>query len=113
MNKAQTKAVEAIKARIVAMKSHGGADKYEFKTFETSDPADTALVFLVTEYGNIGDENDMRSLMCRDRRHFAIGKRGGVKLLSLDTNLKSSNPKNVRGVFNAVNYYHPEAKAAR
>ena len=52
----------------------------------------------------------MAGLVCRDRRHFMVGHAGGVQLLSLDTNLRSSYPKRVRGVFKTVNYYHPPRK---
>ena len=70
MNPKQQGTIERIKTAIVEMKSCGKPDKYEFKQFKIVD--DGKLVFLVTEYGMIGDEGTMASLMVRDRRMFMI-----------------------------------------
>jgi hypothetical protein len=110
MTPAQQKALDRIKAEIVRQKSNGKPETSEFKKFEVTDGADTPLVFLVTEYGMKGDEGTMAALMCRDYRHFMIGKRGGVELLSLVSNLRSSYPKRVRGAWAAVTYWHPPKK---
>lgn len=112
MTKAQQKAIDAIKADIVRLKSHGRPDEHEFKKFVITESQGTRLVFLIAEYGLIGDEADGRRLLFRDRRHFAIGARGGVKLLSLSANLRSTSPTRVRGVFASVNYWHPRRKEA-
>jgi hypothetical protein len=70
----------------------------------------TGLVFVVSEYGMIGDEGTAASMMCRDYRHFAIGSRGGVKLITFAGNLRTTSPKNVTGIFKSVIYYHPQRK---
>jgi hypothetical protein len=106
VNKAQAKTVEALRAALVRHKSNGEPEKHEFKTFEVSNGEHSALVFVTAEYGMKNDEGTMAALICRDNRHFMIGKRGGVKLLSLSANLKMSTPKNVRGVFQSVIYWH-------
>lgn len=108
----QTEAIEKIKNQIVAKKSNGYPEECEFKTFDVKVLIPNRLISLVVEYGRKGDEGTYASLMCRDRRHFMIRKRGGIELVTLDANLQSSYPKGIKGLFKAVNYWHPPKKKA-
>ena len=110
MTARQAKAIEQIKNRIVATKSHGHPEENEFKTFNVEVLTPNRLVSLVTEYGNKNDAGTYASLMCRDRRHFMIRARGGIELVTFDANLQSSYPKGVKGLFKTVNYWHPKKK---
>jgi hypothetical protein len=112
MTPQQTRAIERIKAMIVAKHAHGGAGAHEFKRFEIDDNGG-ALVFLTTEYGPKCDEGSLAALVCRDRRLFAIGRRGGVRLLMLDGNLRSTSPANVRGLVDSVTYWHSPKRERR
>lgn len=104
MTPRQQNSIERIKAQIIRQKSLGHPEEHEFKKFEITD-SDTSLVFLITEYGNIGDENDLRSLMCRDCRQFAIGRKGGITLISNHAFGRNHGMLKVKGLFNSVNHY--------
>ena len=54
---------------------HKAGEIKEFTTEET----DCGGVWVYFEVGDTGDENDLRSLFCRESGHFIIGKRGGIK----------------------------------
>lgn len=74
-------------------------DKYkadEVKKFELAHFPGGSTTFMVIDIGLIGDEGTMASVFCRDYRHIAISKRGGLKLL---------NPKvkrNAEGRWNVI-----------
>lgn len=105
MTPAQERTIERLKERIIESKSCGKPELYEFKEISIKD-ADYFVSF-VTEYGRKSDEGTVAAIMCRDRRHFIIGTKGGVKLVGLSANMKSSTPpKTIRGVFKCVNFYH-------
>lgn len=115
MNAKQERAIEAIRKEIVRRQSNGPPEACEFKTWKVTEDPDTDLVFLVSEYGSKTDEGTMASLICRDYRHFKIGPSGGVKLISLSTNLRTSDPgrDEGHGIFNACNWYHKPKKETK
>lgn len=105
MTPRQQKTIDQLKKQIIDSKSCGKPELYEFKeiTVKESD----YFVSFVTEYGRKNDEGTVAAIMCRDRRHFIIGLKGGVKLVGLSANMHSSTPPStVRGVFKCVNFYH-------
>lgn len=77
MTKRQEWAIERIRREAEKHLFHG-KDKtaYEFKEFEARDyDSFVSLSFVV---GMKGDEGTMAAVLCRDRCHFFIGKRGGI-----------------------------------
>lgn len=86
MTAAQQRVVDLLRVEI--LKRHGSPDRYEYKTFDVDDRG--SLVFVLAEVGLKGDEGTMASVFARTRRHVAIGKRDGMRLLN-------AVKKNVRG----------------
>lgn len=73
MTKLQEKAIERIKKLV---KSDMYSDDMEIKKWEVNEL--DSFVSLVVEYGHIGDEGTLASIICRTRAHLFIGKRGGI-----------------------------------
>ena len=68
----------------------------EIKQFEVRHHEGMSTTYLTIETGLVGDEGSAASIFCRDYRHIAIAKNGGLTLL---------NPKRKReslGFFNCV-----------
>lgn len=68
----------------------------EVKQFTMCHHKGMKTTYVVIETGLIGDEGSAASIFCRDYRHIAIGKNGGLTLM---------NPKRKReslGFFNCV-----------
>lgn len=63
MTPSQQKTVDQLRSEIVRLHNLGQAAKYEFKKFEVIEQGN--LVFVVAEYGRIGDEGTMAGLVCR------------------------------------------------
>ena len=78
---AQSKAIERIKAAVADRNSYGDPANYEFKKVEVKD-LDWGAVSMVTEFGRKGDEGTYAALICRDYRHFFIGPKGGITMVS-------------------------------
>ena len=98
LTRGQVKAVEDILREIVKQKSYGGAEGYEFKYIDIRDGnPDRPMIFLITEYGRVNDENTMASIFCRDHRVFSLGKNGGIRLLTG----KKYDPE---GLFHSINH---------
>lgn len=77
----QEAAIERIKRQVlVAHAGEAHVDGYEVKEFTVEDFG--WFVSLVVEVGLKGDEGTMASVFARTRRHIAIGRNGGVKLLN-------------------------------
>ena len=95
MNSKQVSVIETIKAKM--MNSH-----YEVKIEEVQDCGH--FVSFVIEVGMFDDEGTMAEIICRNRRHFFIGKRGGVTLKSVSMSNKFASPKSVTGLFNSVHF---------
>ena len=55
--------------------SHGKGE-YEIKEYEVKDCE--YFLSVVIETGMVGDEGTMASILCRNRVHLFIGKRGGI-----------------------------------
>lgn len=53
-----------------------GKGEYEIKRYEVDDCE--YFISVVIETGIIGDEGTLASVLCRDRVHLFIGKRGGI-----------------------------------
>ena len=96
MTKQQTKAIEMIRSAMLAK----GA--YELKEEHTKN-LDYFVSYSI-EMGIANDDGTLASVICRDYRHFFIGKRGGIKLQSVLMSNKYASPKNVTGLFNSINY---------
>lgn len=86
MTAAQQRRVEWLRDEII--RHDGNGERYEYKLFDVEERA--PLVFVLSEVGLKGDENTMASVFCRTRRHVAIGRCGGMRLLN-------AVKKNVRG----------------
>lgn len=54
----------------------------EVKTFDMTHHAGCFTTYVTIETGLIGDEGTAASIYCRDRRHIAIAKNGGLTLLN-------------------------------
>ena len=80
MTNAQKKAIKYLRREVTRLHSYGEDTKYEFKKFEVEEF--TWAVSVVTEFGMVDDEGTMAAHLCRDYRHFFIGKRGGIKLMN-------------------------------
>jgi hypothetical protein len=66
----------------------------EFKQFTVTELKHS--VYVLVELGGINDEGTRAMILCRERRHLAIGKRGGLRLLNAKHKTRS------RGRFNAL-----------
>lgn len=82
--------------RIFKHDSYGNPFRYEFKKLELK-ASDHGALYLVTEVGGRRDEGTVASILCRNRRHIAIGKRGGVTLIN------AKEKRHTHGLFHAVN----------
>jgi hypothetical protein len=95
MNAKQINVIEVIKAKMIN-------NRYEIKIEEVEDCGH--FVSLVLEVGMVDDEGTMAEIICRNRRHFFIGKRGGVTLKSVSMSNKFASPKSVTGLSNSVHF---------
>jgi hypothetical protein len=66
-------------------------ETYEFKNVEVLE-SNAGTVFVILEVGRIGDENTLMSLY-RTSGNFAIGPKGGVRVLSLSHGLSGEVEK--------------------
>lgn len=82
MNKYQESAVNEITKAMTK-------NNQEVKYYKADDKGD--FVSFVIETGIPNDEGTAASLLCRDRRHFFIGKRGGIQLVTVSQSLKTKN----------------------
>lgn len=82
MTKAQVAAVEWLQTEIFNHDCYGRPEKYEYKRFDLDFDPTTGLAFLVTEVGEINDENTVLSVLGRNHRHIVIGRKGGLELLN-------------------------------
>ncbi len=84
LGKAQIKAIEYLKEMFLYYHSYGEKDKYEIKEFKSLPliPEDNKSKWsVVIETGMKNDDGTMAAIICRDRRHFFIGKNGGVEVI--------------------------------
>lgn len=75
----------------------------EIKEF-TIEETDYGKVWIYFEIGEVGDENDLRSIYCRISGHFNIGKRGAIYYYSRYTN--NDNNRKVLGKFESLLTIH-------
>jgi len=71
--------------RLNAERVAAGEEPYklhEVKKFEVTHFKGGSQTFVTVETGLVDDEGTMASVVCRDYRHIAISKRGGLKLLN-------------------------------
>lgn len=57
-----------------------GKGGYEIKQYEVSDC--DYFLSVVIETGSVGDEGTLASIICRERAHLFIGKRGGITYIN-------------------------------
>jgi hypothetical protein len=95
MNAKQINVIEIIKKEMMQ-------GRYEIKKAETTD-CDFFVSFVI-EVGMPDDEGTLASALCRDYRHFFIGKRGGVTLKSVSTGNRWASPKSVTGLFESIRF---------
>ena len=102
MNATQEKTIEAIKEAMLKKESLGGLANVEVKYSHVEDAK--SFTSFVLEVGRVGDEGTMAEVFCRDRRHFFVGKKGGVSLVSVDKSgkLKTFGYKKLTGLFNST-----------
>lgn len=74
MTDRQKKMVEKLKAKAEISLFHG--DGYEFKELKVKNLGPFVSVSIVV--GLKGDEGSLAAILCRDRFHCFVGKRGGV-----------------------------------
>lgn len=91
MTSSQAKRIEHLKESFFR-RAATDPNLYEFKMVSIDDREDGGLVFVALEVGRIGDETTLMSLY-RTRGHFAIGIKGGVRVLSLTYGLSSEVKK--------------------
>lgn len=87
MNKKQQKAMKNIIMEIPTFDFYG-SDNYEVKEIRM-DVQEYGSVYVVIETGMIDDEGTLASCLCRKRRTFWIGKKGGITVLNSKYNLVS------------------------
>jgi hypothetical protein len=95
MNAKQTNAIEIIKKEMME-------GRYEVKT-ETVEDCGFFVSFSI-EVGMPNDQGTLASVLCRNYRHFFIGKRGGVTLKTVSMGNHRASPKTVTGLFNSVRF---------
>lgn len=95
MNAKQTNVIEIIKKEMME-------GRYEIKKEETTD-CDFFVSFSI-EVGMPDDEDTLASVLCRNYRHFFIGKRGGVTLKSVSMGSRYASPKSVTGLFESIRF---------
>lgn len=95
MNNTQAKVIENIKSLMTE-------GRLEVKS-ESIDENDYFVSYSI-EVGMTEDEGTLARVLCRNYRHFFIGKRGGVKLVSCSMGTHSTSPKSITGLRNSVNY---------
>jgi hypothetical protein len=86
MTPAQEKTVARLKEGFLYHHSFGDESNYETKTFKLDLSAEVKSVSMVIEVGMINDEGTTAALICRDRAHFFIGPRGGIRMVDRDSN---------------------------
>ena len=95
MNSKQINVIETIKKEMME-------NRYEVKTEQVSDCG--FFVSYSIEVGIADDEGTLASVLCRNYRHFFIGKRGGVTLKTVSMGNHRASPKSVSGLFNSVRF---------
>ena len=100
MNKKQQTTIDKIRETILFENNDRYAfqkdSPHEIKYEKTTMEKGWRFVSYVLEIGLVGDEGTYAALFARDRRHFFIGPRGGVKLV----NAKHTSKAN--GFWNAI-----------
>ena len=81
MTREQESVINAIEAYMLHRYVIGKRDdekRYEIK-YKQVDPITENTISLVIETGLIGDEGTLAAILCRDRIHVFVGKKGGVR----------------------------------
>lgn len=73
---------QSLAIRRIRQEALADRENYEIKTFEVNELSYGNLAVAISA-GYVGDETDARSLCCRNRGHFVVGTRGGIKSLYL------------------------------
>jgi len=98
MTAKQRRVVEKLRYDILHHDGLGAqfVENHEYKRFDVE--VKHGQVYLLTEVGRKNDEGTAAAILCRTRRHIAIGPRGALKLL----NPKREGHKPLRGWFEVV-----------
>jgi hypothetical protein len=96
MNKSQQATIDAITKSMTRLNQ-------EIKISEIDDK--NYFVSFSIEVGMPNDEGTAASLICRDRRHFFIGKRGGIKLVSVSQSMKCKTFYTGNKIGKKVNFF--------
>ena len=102
MNAKQAETLATIKRRMVERASTTNI-KYEVKQEDLTDLGH--VVSVAVSIGLVNETESARAFL-RDYRHFFIGQRGGVELVSVDwlNRFESLNGRRVKGIDNAIRY---------
>lgn len=77
MTKSQERVIERIRTEVLkTFDFSNGKGEYEYKQFEVHDCK--YFIAVVAEVGRINDEGTLASMLCRNRVHLFIGKRGAI-----------------------------------
>lgn len=77
---AQQKALDTIKANLIA--KHYGSTAYSYEIKQWDVDVRKHFVSLVFVTGLTGDKGTMAAILCRRRMHIAIGPKGGIKVFT-------------------------------
>jgi hypothetical protein len=101
LNTKQSEVVDLLK-RLMVQRNSFGQTQYEVKA---SDLNDLGHVVSVSISVGLVDETESARAFLREHRHFFVGRRGGVELLSVDAfNRFESTQGKIKGIDNAVRY---------
>lgn len=88
MTKSQEKMIESLKKAILEFDTHGSKELIAtFKKIEIEDLGYAISFYVVTGFAE--DEGTLAEALCRNFRHIMIGKRGGLKIFTQTSDLKS------------------------
>lgn len=101
MNDIQKRVIDQFCEQVIARNARISPKPVEIKHKEIADHG--SLVFLILEVGMVGDETTLASLLCRDRRHILIKRKGGVTLLNAKR-ARGTGTRSIRGFARATYY---------
>jgi hypothetical protein len=77
MNAKQERETARFAEQFLRNHSYGDGDRYELKELKVEDMGN-GRISIVVESGMKDDEGTMAAVLCRDRLHVFMGKRGGL-----------------------------------
>lgn len=82
MTKAQEKTLNEIKNRIPYFDFYNRPDEYEIKEWKEWEPNSDGSFMVTFETGMKDDAGALAAILCRKRRLFWVGVRGGVEVMN-------------------------------